>query len=48
MIVKARVDTERYETGIKVSDAEMARLRFVPDEFHGDWNYRVKPRCRKN
>ena len=48
LIVKARVDTKRYETGIKVSDAEMARLRFVPDEFHGDWNYRVKPRCRKN
>jgi hypothetical protein len=44
LIVRAHLDTNRYDTGIKVSDADMARLRIFPHQFHGDWNYTLKPR----
>ena len=39
LIVKAAMDTNHYETEIKVSDEELARLRLKRHEFHGDWNY---------
>ncbi len=42
LIVKARLDTNQYDTGIKVSDADMARLRTSPHKFHGEWNYTIK------
>jgi Rhodopirellula transposase DDE domain len=44
LIVRAALDTTHYETGIKVSDAEMARLRLSPARFHGEWNYSIMPR----
>src|SRR5262249_39898384 len=44
LIVKAAVDEAKYETGIKVSDVEMATLALTPAKFHGDWNYTIKPR----
>jgi hypothetical protein len=44
LTVQARLDTNQYETGIRVSDEEMARLRVFPHKFHGEWNYTVKPR----
>jgi hypothetical protein len=43
LIVKAHLDTNQYDTGIKVSDAELARLRIGPHKFHGEWNYTIKP-----
>lgn len=39
--VKAALDTTRYETGIKVSDKELAAIDMTPHEFHGEWNYRI-------
>jgi hypothetical protein len=44
--VYAALDENTYETGRKVSDEEMASLRLIPEEFHGEWNYRVEPRVR--
>jgi hypothetical protein len=44
LVVKAALDTNRYETAIKVSDREMDRLRLMRHPFHGDWNYTIKPR----
>lgn len=44
LIVKAALDTNHYETRLKVSDAELGRLRIKPERFHGDWNYIVSPR----
>jgi hypothetical protein len=41
--VKAALDTERYESGIKVTDKELEAVRIVRDEFHGEWNYSVLP-----
>jgi len=48
LIVQAALDTNVYETGLKVSDEEMARLRLTPCDFHGEWNYTIAPRKKKN
>ena len=42
--VKAGLDENTYEAGIKVSNAELAAIDLKPDEFHGEWNYHIKPR----
>ena len=47
LIVQAAVDTKVYETGIKVSDEEMAKLRITPSAFHGEWNYTIAPQRRR-
>ncbi len=44
LIVKAALDTNHYETRIKVPDEQLARLRLKRHEFHGDWNYTLSPR----
>ena len=42
--VKAALDENTYDAGIKVSDAELATIAIERNEFHGEWNYRIKPR----
>jgi Rhodopirellula transposase DDE domain len=44
LIVKAALDTAAYETGIKVTDTELAKVRCTRAAFHGDWNYTITPR----
>ena len=44
LVVKAALDTNHYETKIKVSDGELAKLNLVRHRFHGEWNYTIKPR----
>lgn len=41
--VHARLDPGHYEKGIKVSDAELAAVNIVRDQFHPDWNYTIHP-----
>jgi len=41
--VEADLDTNNYETGIKVTDKELEAVRLKKDKFHGDWNYQVVP-----
>ena len=41
--VHAELDDSIYPTGIKISDTEMAALPIDRHEFHGDWNYTLKP-----
>ena len=43
LVVKAALDTRRYETAIEVSDAEFAQVQLTPHAFHGDWNYTISP-----
>ena len=45
LTVKAALDTQHYETKIKVADEELARLNLKRHEFHGEWNYTLSP-CR--
>lgn len=44
LFVDASIDENVYETGIKVTDEEMDALNIVRDDFHGDWNYELRPR----
>lgn len=44
LIVKAALDTNHYDTKIKVSNAELALLKLKRHEFHGEWNYTISPR----
>ena len=48
LLVRAALDTNHYETGIKVSDTEMAGLRLTRATFHGEWNYSIRPRRSKS
>jgi hypothetical protein len=43
LVVRARPDRRRY-TGKKVSAKELRELNIERDDFHGDWNYVIKPR----
>jgi hypothetical protein len=43
LVVKAAVDETKYETGIIVTDDQMAKLALTPAKYHGDWNYAIKP-----
>ncbi len=45
LVVKADLDPGKYPIGVKVSDGELAEVKCVPDAFHGEWNYRIKPRA---
>jgi hypothetical protein len=42
--IRAEMDTARYPNGIKVSDEEMEALALERSDFHGEWNYLIKPR----
>jgi hypothetical protein len=44
LVVKAHLDTNQYDTGIQVSNEQMASLRVCPHDFHGEWNYTIKPK----
>ncbi|MDA8335078.1 MAG: hypothetical protein M0Z41_08840 [Peptococcaceae bacterium] len=35
--------TGLYEKGIKISDERMEALTLNKDDFHGEWNYTVRP-----
>jgi hypothetical protein len=41
--IRAELDTNAYETGIEVSDEELAAVRMKKDTFHGEWNYTISP-----
>jgi hypothetical protein len=42
--IRAELDMNSYETGIKVTDEELAAVRITRNEFHGEWNYTISPR----
>jgi len=42
--VKARLDTSIYPTKIKVPDEDINNVNLKPHNFHGEWNYTIKPR----
>ena len=44
LVVRARLDRRRYPIGKKVSAAELKRSNIEPEDFHGDWNYVIRPR----
>lgn len=44
LVVRARLDRRRYPTGRKIPVKEMRALKVELDDFHGDWNYVIRPR----
>jgi hypothetical protein len=46
--IHAELDENDYPAGVKVSDQMLADLALERDDFHGEWNYRLKPRIPKS
>lgn len=44
LTVRAALDTNVYETGIKVSDEQLATVNLTAAKFHKDWNYTIRPK----
>lgn len=44
LTVRAAIDTNTYETGIEISNEELGKVQLTRHDFHGDWNYTIKPR----
>ena len=43
LTVRSEIDTNTYPKGVKVTDAEMQALNLHRHDFHGEWNYTIKP-----
>ena len=43
LIVNSYLIDKLYETGTKISDAEMRKITLVPHDTLGRWNYTVRP-----
>lgn len=41
--IKAKVDTNQYEKGIKITDKELEEINLINKEFKGKWNYKIIP-----
>jgi hypothetical protein len=40
--VRAELDTAEYPKGLVISDAELDTVKIERNEFHCDWNYRIR------
>ncbi|WNV83888.1 ISAzo13 family transposase [Umezawaea sp. Da 62-37] len=43
LTVHAELDTDTYDTGVRVSDGQMDALPLDRHDWHGDWNYTLRP-----
>lgn len=41
--VTCELDTKNYDTGIKITEKEMKTINLETNDFHGEWNYTIKP-----
>jgi transposase len=41
--VQCRLDRTEYPTGLSVSDEELKQVQIERDDFHPEWNYRIRP-----
>jgi hypothetical protein len=42
--IKAALDRNLYDSGLKVTDEQLAAVHLKRDTFHGEWNYTISPR----
>ena len=42
--VRCELDKKSYPKGIVVSDQDMAKINILRADFHGEWNYTIRPR----
>ena len=45
--VQAWLDESEYEKSKQVSDDQLAEVRIIRDDFHGEWNYKILPHTAK-
>jgi Rhodopirellula transposase DDE domain len=43
LTVRSELDSNTYPKGIKVADTDMDALNLQRHDFHGEWNYTIKP-----
>jgi len=41
--IKVRLDENIYKTGRKITDKEFKNVNIEQSDFHGEWNYKIKP-----
>jgi hypothetical protein len=41
--IYAQLDDRVYEKGVEVTDEQLAAVNITRHEFHGDWNYTIRP-----
>lgn len=41
--VRSEIDKRSYPKGVTVSDEQMKQVKLKRHEFHGDWNYTIRP-----
>jgi hypothetical protein len=46
--VHCELDTNTYPKGVTVTDQDMEALNIVRADFHGEWNYTIKPTNRSD
>jgi hypothetical protein len=44
--IRAELDRGSYPTGVAVADEELASVNLKRANFHGDWNYAIRPKRR--
>ena len=42
--IKVKLDENIYKTGKKITDKELENVNIERSDFHGEWNYKVKPK----
>ena len=47
LTVQCVLDQNSYETGIKVTDDDLAEINICKNDFHGEWNYSIFPLQKK-
>ena len=48
LTVRCELDTSRYPKGVAVTDHEMAQINIQRADFHGEWNYTIKPNNKRS
>ena len=48
LTIRCELDTNEYPKSITVANHEMATINMTRDEFHGEWNYQIRPRIEVN
>jgi transposase len=46
LVIKAVLDEKQYQTGIKITDEQSKEWNIEKNEFHGEWNYIIKPNLK--
>ena len=42
--IRAEMDTRKYEKGVKISNEDFEKINLKKCQFHGEWNYIIRPR----